>query len=207
MQAFDVSRMTANRALRELQAAGRIIRRSGIGSFVAEPAPVGHMIEIRNIAEEIRGRGHKYSAQVLKNKGGKANVTNAALLGVPLSTKVFHSIIVHHEGGVPIQLEDRLVLAAIAPEYGKIDFAQTTPNEYLTRVAPLERVEHVVRARMPDKLTCERLELDSCEPVLIMIRKTWSGGRLASFARLTHPAPRFELSATFTVNGSANASR
>ena len=36
---FDVSRMTANRALRELQAAGVIVRRAGVGSFIAEQRP------------------------------------------------------------------------------------------------------------------------------------------------------------------------
>src|SRR3546814_6131468 len=36
---FDVSRMTANRALRELQAAGVLVRRAGSGSFIAEPKP------------------------------------------------------------------------------------------------------------------------------------------------------------------------
>src|SRR3546814_6392271 len=49
---FDVSRMTANRALRELQSAGILVRRAGSGSFLAEPKPNGHMIEIRNRSEE-----------------------------------------------------------------------------------------------------------------------------------------------------------
>ena len=51
---FGVSRMTANRALRELQSAGVLVRRAGSGSFVAEAKPIGHMIEIRNIADEVR---------------------------------------------------------------------------------------------------------------------------------------------------------
>src|SRR3546814_17631624 len=43
---FDVSRMTANRALRELQAAGVLVRRAGSGSFIDEPKPIGHMLEM-----------------------------------------------------------------------------------------------------------------------------------------------------------------
>ena len=68
VQQFDVSRMTANRALRELQAAGVVVRRAGSGSFIAEPRPIGQMIEIRNIAEEIRERGHAYRARVIQNR-------------------------------------------------------------------------------------------------------------------------------------------
>src|SRR3546814_5880921 len=84
--------MTANRALRELQSAGVIVRRAGSGSFIAEPKPIGHMIEIRNIAEAIRGRGHDYRARVIQNFEEKASAETAALLEVPVGTKIFHSI-------------------------------------------------------------------------------------------------------------------
>ncbi len=196
---FLVSRMTANRALRELQNAGTVVRRAGIGSFVAEPTPLGHMIEIRNIAEEIRARGHEYHALVVQNERCKANRRSAPLLGVAAGTRVFHSIIVHHEAGLPIQLEERFVLASAAPDYGDMDFTHTTPNEYLTRTAPLERVEHRVRAIMPDARTRELLKLRADEPVLSMTRQTWSRSRLVSHAILTHPGSRFQLSATFSV--------
>ena len=36
---FGISRMTVNRALRELAAQGRIVRVAGVGSFVAEVKP------------------------------------------------------------------------------------------------------------------------------------------------------------------------
>ena len=56
---FGVSRMTAHRAIRELQDAGVVIRMPGLGSFVADASAKGHIIEIRNIADEIRSRGHE----------------------------------------------------------------------------------------------------------------------------------------------------
>lgn len=197
---FGVSRMTANRALRELQAAGVIVRRAGIGSFIAEQRPIGQMIEIRNIAEEIRERGHVYRARVIQNLAERANAETAPLLEVPAGTKLFHSIIVHHEAEFPIQLEERVVLASVAPHYGGMDFTATTPNEYLTRIAPLERVEHRVCAAMPDARTHALLGLEAGEPVLRMTRRTWSRGRLVSHAWLTHPGSRFELSAAFSID-------
>ncbi|QNO29618.1 histidine utilization repressor [Sphingopyxis sp. OPL5] len=200
VEQFDVSRMTANRALRELQAAGVVVRRAGSGSFIAEPKPIGQMIEIRNIAEEIRERGHVYRARVVQNDEIRANAEMAALLEVPVGTKLFHSIIVHHEAEFPIQLEERFVLASAAPDYGSMDFTQTTPNEYLTRTAPLERVEHRVRAEMPDAQTHSMLGLSDGEPVLRMTRRTWSHSRLVSHAWLTHPGSRFELSAAFSID-------
>ncbi|MDQ8757389.1 histidine utilization repressor [Sphingosinicella sp. LHD-64] len=197
---FSVSRMTANRALRELQGTGLLVRRAGIGSFIAEPKPIGQMIEIRNIADEIRARGHAYRATVVHNAGEKATAETAALLEVSVGTHLFHSVIVHHEADLPIQLEERFVLASIAPDYGEMDFTQTTPNEYLTRMAPLERFEHRVTAAMPDARVRAMLGLGHAEPVLVMTRRTWSRARLVSHAWLTHPASRFELSAAFSVD-------
>ncbi|MDQ2893080.1 MAG: histidine utilization repressor [Pseudomonadota bacterium] len=196
---FEVSRMTANRALRELQAAGAVVRRAGIGSFVAEPTALGHMIEIRNIADDIRARGHDYRAQVIENVATKASTRTGSLLGVLAGTRIFHSIIVHHEADVPIQLEERYVVAAIAPDYDRIDFTLTTPNEYLTRIAPIEKVEHRVKAIMPDPVTRRLLELSDDQPALLMMRHTWSRNQLVSYALLTHPGNRFELSASFAV--------
>src|SRR3546814_4841847 len=109
---------------------------SDVCSSDLEPKPIGHMIEIRNIAEEMLGRGHDYRARVIQNFEEKASAETAALLEVPVGTKIFHSIIVHHEAEFPIQLEERFVLAAAAPDYGTLDFTQLTPNEYLTRTAP-----------------------------------------------------------------------
>src|SRR3546814_677997 len=116
------------------------------------------------------------------------------------STKIFHSIIVHHEAEFPIQLEERFVLAAAAPDYGTLDFTQLTPNEYLTRTAPLGRVEHLVCATMPDAQTRDMLSLNEGEPILRMTRRTWSSGRLVSHAWLSHPGTRFELSAAFSID-------
>jgi GntR family histidine utilization transcriptional repressor len=200
VEQFGVSRMTANRALRELSSAGIIVRRAGAGSYIAEPKPIGHMIEIRNIADEIRARGHSYRPRVLCNETLRADPDFAELLGVRAGTRIFHSMIVHHEAEFPIQLEKRLVLAAAAPEYGATDFHTVTPNEYLTRVAPLDRVEHRVAAAMPDPETQALLGMSANVPVLVMTRRTWSRGQLVSHAWLTHPADRYELTATFAVD-------
>lgn len=197
VERFAVSRMTANRALRELQADGVVVRRAGVGTFIAEPTPIGHVIEIRNIAEEIRERGHPHQAIVVENVAVEADRRSAPLLGVRIGTPIFRSVIVHYESGSPLQLEERHVLAEIAPDYASMDFTAVTPNEYLTRIAPLERVEHRVRAEIPDQRVRELLDMESGEAALVMLRQTWSRGTLASHARLTHPARRFELVAAF----------
>lgn len=194
---FDVSRMTVHRALRELKEEGAVVRISGVGTFVADAQPKGHLITINNIAREVRSRGHEYSAQVIQNCEEKASSDVAYQLGVDRSTEVFHSIIIHMESGVPIQLEDRYVLKSALPEYGAVDFHTTTPNEYLMAKAPLQNVEHRVKSIRPDKQAQKYLRIDHDEPCLLLVRRTWSGGRVVSYAQLTHPGSRFEFVDTF----------
>jgi GntR family histidine utilization transcriptional repressor len=66
-------------------------------------------------------------------------------------------------------------------------------------VAPLQRVEHVVRAVMPDARMRALLRLRVNEPALLVDRVTWSRQARASFALLYHPGSRFELRGVFEV--------
>src|SRR5271167_1704646 len=65
VKSFGVSRMTANRALRELRDEGVLVRIAGVGSFVADRHARAHPLEIRSIADEIRARGHVHRSQIV----------------------------------------------------------------------------------------------------------------------------------------------
>jgi GntR family histidine utilization transcriptional repressor len=78
-----------------------------------------------------------------------------------------------------------------------VDFNQTTPTDYLIKVAPLQEAEHVLRAAMPDERTRKLLAMKRDEPCLVVIRRTWTAGIIASVARLFHPGSRYELSGRF----------
>ena len=64
-----------------------------------------------------------------------------------------HSLIVHFEDDQPLQLENRYVLPSFARDYLKQDFTRRTPYEYLMSLGPLDEVEHLVQALMPDRPT------------------------------------------------------
>ena len=195
-----VSRMTANRALRELTGSGVLERVAGVGTFVADFKAAGHPLQIRSIAEEIRERGHRHRTEVLGVSRIVAPPGVRERLALPARMRdVFHSLLVHYEQDAPIQVEDRYVNAALAPGYIDADFNQVTPTEYLMEVAPLQRVEHVVRATLPDARIRRLLALRAGEPLLTIERLTWSRGERASYALLHHPGSRFELRGGFDL--------
>ncbi|MBY3021745.1 histidine utilization repressor [Rhizobium leguminosarum] len=192
---LGVSKMTANRALRELANEGELVRIQGVGSFVAERKGYSALFEVRNIAEEIAERGHVHEASVVVLAQEAASPEVADALELPIGAAVFHSLIVHSENGVPVQIEDRFVHPEAAPEYLAQDFSTLTPNAYLTASAPLSGSEHVVEAAMPQAWECKLLTIMKTEPCLTIRRRTWSAKQVVSTARLVYPGHRYRLEA------------
>jgi len=193
---LTVSRMTANRALRELAADGVLVRVAGVGTFVAEQRVHAHPLEVRNIADEIRERGHEYRVKVVALDSVSASRELAERFGVAPGTALDYSLLTHFEDGTPLQLEERYVHPQVAPGYLRNDFTRTTPHEFLIKVAPLQRAEHTVRALVPERRIRRLLKLEPGEACLLIMRRTYSHGRVASVADLYHPGSRYQLVAS-----------
>lgn len=198
---MQVSRMTANRALRELTDEGYVERVAGRGTFVSDYRSRSHVLEVHNIADEIKRRGHAHSCEVLRQSRQRARGEIAKALQVGQGTEVFHLLLVHHENGIPIQVEDRYVIAEFAPGCLQCDFSQTTPSAYLTSITPLQEAEQAVRAQVPNAAVRDQLHMGEHEASLVVIRRTWSNGRPVTFARLHHPGERYELTGHYAPPG------
>lgn len=192
---LGVSKMTANRALRELATEGELVRIQGVGSFVAERKGYSALFEVRNIADEIAERGHAHEATVIVLAEETASPEVADALELEIGAPVFHSLIVHKENGVPVQIEDRFVNPGAAPDYLAQDFSSLTPNAYLTAAAPLSGSEHIVEAVVPRAWECKLLTILQSEPCLAIRRRTWSARQVVSTARLVYPGHRYRLEA------------
>ncbi|WMN88408.1 histidine utilization repressor [Vibrio parahaemolyticus] len=198
---FEVSRMTVNKAIRDLVNEGRLQRRPRLGTFVCEPVEKSEspLLDIRNIAAEVRDRGREYRSKVLKQVAIKADATIATKLGVMLGTTVFYSEIIHYEDSTPIQLELRWVNSQYAPSYLDQDFTHITPNQFLSDNCPLSAIEHTVEAIVPDNRIKLDLNMSSNEPCLLLNRRTWSQDKLVSTALLYHPGNKYKLSSKVLI--------
>lgn len=195
---FAVSRMTVNRALRELQLEGLIDRVQGVGTFAAQLNRVSSTLTIRDIHEEIVSRGHTHRATVHVAREEVASASAAARLGVAANTQVFHTLIVHYENQVPLQCEDRYVNPVCAPDYLSVDFTQVTPTHYLLDVAPLWEAHFSVEAGLPTAREAKLLGLKTSDPVLIVSRRTVNRGIPITQARLVHPAGHYQIEGAYT---------
>lgn len=197
MQQFGVSRMTVNRAIRELQAEGLVIRTQGVGTFAAALHRVSSTLRIQDVHEEIVARGHMHRAEVHLRRAEPATQGIAEQLGVPVGSEVFHTLIVHHENGLPLQCEDRYVNPACAPHYLDEDFSRITPTQHLFRHTALWRAQYQVEAAKPTRQEARLLQIDADAPCLIMVRRTQARDAVITLARLVYPGSRYSLAGEF----------
>ncbi len=193
MAAFKTSRMTVNRAVRELSAEGWLNRIQGAGTFVAGQKLHSVLLEVRSIRAEILERGGRHLGEVRVLERLDAEPRLARFMELRAGTPVFHSVILHRENEVPVQWEDRYVNPAFAPLYLEQDFSERTPYDYLTQQGPIEAAEHQVEAVIPEEEVRKALHLEAGEPCLSLLRQTWSGGMVATRSLLLHPGSRYRF--------------
>ncbi|MBA5763001.1 histidine utilization repressor [Vibrio sp. 404] len=198
---FNVSRMTVNKAIRDLVSDGRLQRTPKLGTFVCQVQDKAEspLVDIRNIAIEVTERGQSYSNKVIAQSQISADEATATKLGVMRGSLVFFSEIIHYADELPIQLELRWVNPEFATDYLKQDFTEQTPTQYLFDACPLSAIEHSVEAVTIDSKKRKLLKISESEPCLLLNRRTWSGNNLVSSALLYHPGSRYKLSSTINL--------
>ena len=196
---MGVSRMTVHRALRELTAAGVIKRIQGVGTFVKAPEPRSGLLEINNIAAEIRARGARHTSDVLDLEEVWTGRDLMNQFEFAVRRKVFHSLIVHFENDLPVQLEERFVNPQLVPEYGDQDFSRTTTYDFLMQATPATELEHVISSVSAEPEAARILRIPTGAPCLLMRRRTWSGASVATVNNLTYVG-RYSLGSRYSLS-------
>ncbi|CAN5379264.1 histidine utilization repressor [soil metagenome] len=204
---FGISRMTANRALRELTSDGLLSRVPGVGTFVKVQPPRSSLVELRNIAEEIAARGHVHSSKIEKRVTVMPLEALAEEFEQKTPSRLYHLVIVHRENGMPVQIEDRYVNPFSAPHFLDQDFSLVTPTGYLLDTVPVDELEHTVEAIMPSREQRQLLEIGMDEPCIALHRRSWGRGHVVTVATLIYPSSRYALHSRYKTTPSGSIDR
>ena len=208
---FGVSRMTVNRALKELSEERVLERRQGSGTFVAQQHFNHTFVEVRNIAEDLKSANRVYKAEVIakrtltkamlseslrqrfhisdKAKGKKAKQTEATAAEAVL----YEVKILHIADGEPIQLEERWVDAKRLPQFIEQDFTEVNTSDYLIAKIPLERGSYTISAQPAKDEIAEALQIPEGSPALVLCRQTYSAGQTVTVVRMWHAGDRYQF--------------
>ena len=210
---FGVSRMTVNRALKELSEERVLERRQGSGTFVAQQQFNHTFVEVRNIAQDLKSANRDYQAKVVSKRGITAAMLNDELRrkfglekmvetfeskkgkSIDSETAVLYEVkIIHFADGQPIQFEERWVDALKVPEFIEQDFSVVNTSDYLIAKSPLERGSYTIRAlAAPDEIAA-LLQITAQSPTLVLCRQTYSAGQVLTFVKMWHAGERYQFS-------------
>lgn len=215
---FGVSRMTVNRALKELSEERVLERRQGSGTFVAQQQFNHTFVEVRNIAQDLKSANRDYQAQVVSKRGITAAMLNDelrrkfglekvaksselkdatdinAIENIDSEAAVLYEVkIIHFADGQPIQFEERWVDALKVPKFIEQDFSVVNTSDYLIAKSPLERGSYTIRAlAAPDEIAA-LLQIAPQSPTLVLCRQTYSAGQVLTFVKMWHAGERYQF--------------
>ncbi len=198
---YGCARMTVNKALSELAAAGLIVRHRRAGSFVATPAVEQSILEIHDIEAEARRESKTYRLALTARALRKASPQDAARLGVAVGTPILALMSIHYVVGAPFAAEDRLINVAAVPAARDVDFSTISPGSWLLAQVPWSRARHRISAVNIDPQTARDLKIARGTACLVVERETWLQDDPITQVKLTYPGDRHHLSAHFSPAG------
>ncbi len=198
---YGVSRLTAQRALRELVSEGLVRRVQGSGSFVAPVSSAFSLIEVRDLVEEIRARGGVPRSDVLIQRRCIPPPKVLELLEFADGQEVFQAQIVQLMDDIPVALEERFVHPEVFTDFLEQDFTAASVFRYLSTRSVLGEIENVVSAVLPDRRTGQLLEIAAGEPCILLQRRNWWRGRPITLTRITYAGQRQALASRYKPFG------
>ena len=201
MDTYACARMTVNKVLSGLAAAGLVERRRRAGSFVSRPKVHSAVLQIPDLKAEVESRGEQYAYRLLERQKRGATRQDKARLDVDLRAPVLALRCRHDAAKQPFALEDRLMNLKAVPEAAQQDFTIVPPSTWLVDHVPWTEAEHRISACNADKSLAGDLNIDEGAACLVIERRTWRNGDPITAVRLVHPGPLYDLTARFTPSG------
>jgi GntR family histidine utilization transcriptional repressor len=196
MHEYGCSRMTVNKALSALVAAGLIDRRKRAGTFVARPKVHSMVLDVPDIAAQVRERGQDYAFQPLKRwvRLPRDDEEEVLLAGGGSLVQIDG---LHLVNGAPLGVEFRLVSATAVPEIVGADLDSVPPGTWLLQHVPWTEAETRISAVAALDREAEWLGVAAGTPCLCVERRTWRGAERITYVRQLFLGSAYDMVARF----------
>ena len=192
-----MSRLTVQRAIRELVSEGLLRRTQGSGTFVTNMTHRFSLIEVRDVVDEILRLGGKPGTEVLLQRKFTPPPEVTELLELEEGQDVFHVALLQTMDGEPVAHEERFAIVDVYPDFLDQDFSKRSVFDYLAARSVLEEIENIVAAVHVDKRLAALLEIDNNEPCIRVRRRNWYQGQCVTLTRITYAGTRQVLGSRY----------
>lgn len=196
-ETFSVSRLTVQRAIRELVSEGLLRRTQGSGTYVNNFTHRFSLVEVRDVVEEIHNQGGEPSSEVLLQRRLVPPPEIDELLELEEGQEVFHVAVLQSMDGEPVAHEERFAVVDVFADFLDQDFSNRSVFNYLAARSVLEDIENVVAAVHVDRRLAGLLEIDRNEPCIRVQRRNWYQGQCVTLTRITYAGSRQVLASRY----------
>ncbi len=172
---FNVSRITARRAINNLVQQGYVYSLQGKGTFVAQTR-IRELSGFRSFSEDIRARGMTPSSRLLQIRRIQPKASLRAELNLPAGIAVYRLERIRLVNGEPLAYEDAYLPANLCPGLEQFDFEKRSLFEVLRSEYNLHPTwaDAELEAAAADETLAAHLAIRPGEPVLIALLHSYT---------------------------------
>ncbi|MBL8593309.1 MAG: histidine utilization repressor [Devosia sp.] len=198
MAQYRCARMTVNKVLSGLAAAGLIERRRRAGTFVSRQHSDSAVLRIPNLHDEVIGRGASYSYKLISRAVRSPRLDDPGEAEFAQGQDLLELGSLHFAGERPFTYERRLISLATVPEAAEVDFGDVSGGTWLMDHVPWSEATHRIGALNATPQIARLLKIAVGEAVLAVERQTWRLREAVTQVWQYFPADLYHLSARFT---------
>ncbi len=198
---FGVSRMTARNAMQRLADDGLVRREPGRGTFVANPPTHRRATRLMSFTQEMLRAGRVPSSRLLAREIRPSRPSEAASLGIPPRQPIVHLRRLRQADGLPIALENSVLIDEVAEVVMRADLARGSLHEALAQGGfVLTKGTATIAAAAATAEEARLLGIRSGDPLLVERRVIADvHGRRIEATESVYPADRYALEVRFEV--------
>lgn len=202
---FGVTLMTLRQALEVLEREKLIVRRHGLGTFVAAPSIDYDILHLRRLAGELSAQGEDVNTRLLGTRFAVADRAVLAALGLGPRARVLVVERLRLVDGHPMSLQRSFLPARLGEEVARADLGTMPLRQVLEHKLGLtiERARETVSAVRLGRREARELGCHAGVPAFESERVSYAANQAVVFDRVFIPGDRFRITRELHYEGAS----